>query len=220
MNNHWTLYRHLLGLILLVALVGCQDTSSNTEEEITAQPNSEKEELETNVYVIPGDYYEMFLGKNEDRITGVFFTKEGNENECFFFFEGKIGSSNPVKVECYNPLSTDPPINGKFKILGKELFLKLHQKPMKTCISQLADEVGYPLILDLEHKWKAIRVIERETPVFEDSMEGLEVGNRIPKGTVVAVKEFQGDWLRVDVPEYKYKNGWIKKDFLFPLLEI
>lgn len=197
---------------------------NNTVEENTTTNQSKTQPVSVEVpsiYVIPGDYHEMWLGVDGDKISGVYQSQDPTEKDCFFFFEGLIGDDNPVSVDCYNPLTTAPPIHGEFKIMGEQMFAKLHQSPHSTCVTELSDDIGHAILLDLKHSnWKAIRIIEKDAPIFESDMQGLELGDRVPRGTPIAIKEYKKEWMRVDVPSMNYENGWIHRGMVFPLLDI
>ena len=110
MNSIWVL------LCATMLLIAC---NSNIDETQSHLPFNRTELDKLNVYVIAGDYYEMKIGVKGDELTGVYLDPKSNDNNsCLFFFEGKIGVRNPVKVKCYNPTNADPVFNGDFKILG------------------------------------------------------------------------------------------------------
>ncbi len=214
------------GLFLFCSLffLACADTTpTDTNEEETEIITEEINEIIPMVYVIAGDYYDILLGLEEQKMTGVYLDRMGGENACFFYFEGTVSENNPVKVNCYNPMKADRPIGGEFKIMGKEMLVKLTKKPMASCLSELTDEIGHPLLLDLQKKWLAIRIIETEATVYKDPVKGaVTAKNKLPKGTVVAVKEYHQNWVRVELPTLKeYKEEvWIAASVLYPLLDL
>lgn len=209
----------LLLITPLLLLFSCDN--STTDIANTDQSKIKPAQVDVpSIYVIPGDYHEMWLGVDKNQVSGVYKSPEPTEQGCFFFFEGTIGQNNPVSVDCYNPLTTAPPIHGEFKIMGEQMFAKLHQAPNEVCVPELSDDIGHAILLDLKHNWKAIRIIEKDAPIFESDMQGLELGDRVPRGTPVAIKEYKNEWMRVDVPSMNYENGWIHRGMVFPLLNI
>jgi hypothetical protein len=208
----------LICIAALLLIVGCGDTDTNPETEV--KKTAVSDEKVPSIYVIAGDYHEMWLGVNQNQITGVYQSLDANNQSCFFFFEGTIGENNPISVDCYNPMTTAPPIHGEFKIMGEQMFAKLAQSPSDGCVAELSDDIGHAILLDLQHEWKAIRVVEKESPIFESDMQGLELGDRVSKGTPIAIKEYKGEWMRVDVPSMGYEDGWIHRSMVFPLLDM
>ncbi len=206
-------YCLLAALLLSVGISSC-DTA--TQKETTTVPQVAPPD--PTVYVIAGDYHDIILGVDGEQITGFYQSKEAPT--CSFFFEGKVGNNNPLSMQCYNPATTVPPIHGEFKIMGEEMFVKLHHAPDSSCIADLSDKIGHVALLDLSHNWKAIRIIEKEAPIFEADVQGIEKGQRLQRGTTVAVKEYKKEWVRVDVPSLGYVDGWVHRSMFFPLLDL
>lgn len=178
-----------------------------------------KTELDAvNVYVIAGDYYEMKLGIRGNEITGVYRKPDAKDDACFFFFEGKVGTKNPIQVKCYNPANTNPPFVGWFKILGDVMIARLDKNLGEGCEPELTDAVGRSMVLDSQKEWSEIRMIQAATPLFEDKESPTQIGEGLPRGTIVAVKEKRGAWLWVDVLNEAKEEGWIEEQVLYPLI--
>lgn len=212
----WGLFCLLLGFC---SCGGEQETSS------PPPPPSQAPPVETdldalNVYVMAGDYYEMKIGVKGNQLTGIYQHPDAsNSSACRFFFEGTLGTQNPVRVKCYNPMDLQAPYNGTFKMLGDALIARLNRLPAEGCEPEFTDAVGRSVVMDMQHDWLEIRMVEQKTALYEDAMAGLTVGNPLTKGMVVAVKEKKGSWLLVDVLDGKNEQGWIQDYVLYPLLE-
>ena len=210
------LYKIWALIYVLMLLFGCNSKNDQVKH---SYKRTELDKL--NVYVIAGDYYEIKIGVKGDLLTGVYIDPKSNDkNSCLFFFEGKIGLRNPVKIKCYNPTKTDPVFNGDLKLLGDDMIARLKNPPTKNCDPEFTDEVGHSVVLDLQHNWLSIRMIQQETYLYENFDGGLTVGNALIKGTVVAVIEKYGSWLKVEVQDKQNEFGWIQEFMLYPLLEL
>lgn len=209
--------------LLKKMIIPCIFFLTACSNDLPQTPPTNKEEPIAKVYVIPGDYYSMLLGLDGDKLTGVYRDKAEGENPCFFFFEGTVGTTNPLKMTCYNPLTTLAPTKGNFKIMGSDMLVKINQSIAPTCNPEFADNTGHALLLDLQHKdWLAIRIIEKNgSSIYQTNNRESELGDKLSKGTIVAVKEYRKDWLRVAIPNGNYKkDGWIHQSILFPLVEL
>lgn len=212
-----------LAFSLAFALTACNtNTPSTIKKQVkTSWTPSELDAL--NVHIIAGDYYELKIGVKGDELTGVYYDPTASkDNNCLFFFEGTIGTSNPVLVKCYNPTTTEAPINGQFKLLGDAMILQLDQLPKTTCTPEFTDKVGRSVVLDTQAEWSAIRMLQFAAkmyakPNLEEAMSSVELS----KGTVVAIKEKFKDWILVDVlTGDERQQGWIAMQSLYPLIEL
>ncbi len=214
-----SIFRFFFLFFLSVILFACDSHDSRTDFKSKRPLKSELDSV--NVYVISGDYYEIKMGVKGNELTGIYQNPSAkNKKSCMFFFEGIIGNKNPVKVKCYNPVDDKPPFNGYFKILGDVMIVKLDKIPANKCESEFIDETGHSLVLDKQANWSAVRMIQQETPLYEDAEGGLTTGNTLMKGTIVAVLEKRNSWLRVEVQNDDADEGWIQEYMLFPLLEL
>lgn len=168
-----------------------------------------------NVYVIAGDYYEMQLGIRGNEITGVYRKPDAEDDACLFLFEGKIGTQNPIEVKCYNPQNNISPFIGWFKIMGDVMIARLNTAPNESCEPEFTDAVGHSLVLDSQKEWTAIRMVQAATPLYEDKESLTKIGEELPKGTIVAVKEKRGTWLWVDVLDENKEEGWIEEQAVY-----
>jgi len=211
----------LLG-IGITCVIACSSEVETTAQKPVVQTTFTQTELDQlNVYIIAGDYYEMKIGVKGNQLTGVYQLPNSEPNDpCLFFFEGKIGTQNPIKVSCYNPMNTDPIFTGSFKVLGDALIAKLNKLPNEGCEPQFTDEVGRSMVLDLSHEWSQVRVIQHATPLSSQPNGETTADEQLVKGTVVAIKEKQGNWLLVDVLNQDKQEGWIQDYVLYPLLDL
>lgn len=98
---------HCVWLLLSVLfLVACSENQpSRVKTEWT------KTELDAlDIYAVAGDYYEINMGVKGNQITGIY--RHPQHTNCQFFFEGTLGTQNPIVIECYDPSTTNAPIRG------------------------------------------------------------------------------------------------------------
>lgn len=214
-----TTFRWLV-LSLFLIITAC---SSSTENKIidpttlNAKPDFDK----VNIYVLAGDYYEMQIGVRGNKLTGVYknpMAKDKDES-CFFFFEGQIGTKNPVEVTCYDPMTSSAPFFGSFKILGEAIIAKLRDIPSSSCNPEFTDEIGHSLVLDKKSKWSEIRVVAQAAELVDDPKSAFPIGSPLIPGSIIGIRERKGSWLWVDVINKEYEQGWIEDYILYPLMD-
>lgn len=203
-------------------LAGC-----NTEPQYSTKPPTKttwtQSELDAiNVYVIAGDYYEMQIGIKGDELTGVYRDPTApKDKNCLFFFEGRIGTQNPIQVICYDPTNTKAPIRGSFKFLGDAIIAQLDQLPQEVCTVEFTDKIGHSVVLDTKKEWSAIRMIQHATTFYsKPSLESSASEYQLLQGTVVAVQEKRNNWILVEMMEGDHRLGWIPEHVLYPLVEM
>ena len=160
------------------------------------------------------------MGVKGNQLTGVY--RHPDHPKCWFFLEGVIGTQNPIPITCYDPTTTNPPITGQLKIIGDAIIAKLPRLPQQTCPAELTNDVGYSMVLDLQHNWSSIRVVQHPAPCYtQPNQNSPATVESLTKGTAVGILEKRNDWLYVDV-----LNGpaaplsyWIQTYQLYPLIE-
>lgn len=205
-----------------ICIVACASDVTPTTPEPAVQTTFTKKELDKlNVYIIAGDYYEMKIGVKGNQLTGVYQLPNSKPNDpCVFFFQGKIGTQNPIEVTCYNPKYPKQTFTGTFKVLGDALIAKLSQLPEEGCEPQFIDEIGRSMVLDLSHEWSEIRIIQHGTTLWDQPSETISVSEQLNGGSVVAIKEKKGNWFKVEVLNGTKEEGWIQDYVLYPLLDL
>lgn len=206
---------YYVSLLCIFFLVACSDNKpSRIKTEWT------KTELDAmDIYAVAGDYHEMNMGVKGNQITGIY--RPPSQPDCWFFFEGTLSTQNPVTVECYTPNTTQPPIQGSFKIVGDAIIAQLPRLPHQNCPSELTDDIGYSMVLDLQHNWSAVRVVEHPAPLYpRPDLETEPMKVPLPSGTAVGILEKKGAWLRVDALQTttSFPSLWIQEYQLYPLL--
>lgn len=196
-------------------LVACSDQqASHVKTEWT------KTELDAlNIYAVAGDYYEINMGVKGNQITGIY--RPPAQPNCWFFFEGTLGTENPIAIECYDPSTTHPPIQGTLKIVGDAIIAQLPRLPHQDCPNELTDDIGYSMVLDLQHSWSTIRVVEHPALLYAaPDLETEPMKVPIPAGTAVGILEKRGTWLRVEALQTttSFPSLWIQEHQLYPLL--
>lgn len=212
--------RYLLSYLLLIIITACSSSPENKVIDPTTL-NTKPDLSKVSVYVLAGDYYEMQIGVRGDKLTGVYqnpLAKDENE-ACFFFFEGKIGTQNPVEVNCYNPTTSSAPFTGAFKILGEAMIAKLNNAPTNGCNPEFTDDIGHSLVLDKQEEWAEIRIVAQPAELFDDAGSALVIGSPLTKGSIVGIREKRGSWLWVDVLKNEREQGWIEEHVLYPLMD-
>lgn len=207
-------------LCCLLILSACDDPTPQLDPPPFKTSWTKTELDQVNVYAIAGDYHEAQIGVSGDQLTGVYRDPTLSKNKaCWFFFEGKLTSQNPIIVNCYNPTDNKPAIKGEFKILGEVVFMKLLKNPATNCNHELTDDVGRTVVLDLQHQWSAVRVTQHEANIFEvPDAKTTPLEKLLPKGTAVAVCERRKNWLLVEVLSNLGQKVWIQEHQLYPLL--
>lgn len=210
-------------LCFVVSLTGCADPKPEVSTKPVVKTNWSKSELdEINVHIIAGDYYEIQIGVKGNELTGIYrdpVAKEGAN--CLFFFEGKIGTQNPVPVSCYSPLDSTIRFNGSFKMIGDAMIVRLDALPFDFCNTEFTDEIGHSVVLDTKKEWSAIRVVQYPTEIYaKPRMESAVLVESLGKGTVVAVVDKYKNWLLVDLLDGSGTQGWIAESALFQLTNL
>lgn len=212
-----------VGLLLLYCcfyLSACENSSPALEPPPFKTSWTKTELDAVNVYAIAGDYYEAKIGVSGDKITGIYRDPSVATNKaCWFFFEGKISSQNPIEVNCYDPTKTDRPIKGAFKILGDAIIMQLKESPADNCVQELTDDVGRSIVLDLQQQWSAVRIVEHKASLYDvPSIESVPRANQLSRGTAVAVRERRKNWLLVDILSQPGQSAWLLEHQLYPFL--
>lgn len=216
MNTLSAFLRWSCSLLLLVSFVACQGDRSPSKIK-TSWTKTELDQL--NVYTIPGDYYEMSMGVKGNKLTGLY--RHPKNPNCQFFFEGSIGTQNPIVVSCYDPTTSNPPIQGTFEIIGDAIIAQLPRLPHQDCPTEFSGDVGYSMILDVKHNWSAIRMVQHPAKLYRHpSTDAIQMETVLQKGDAVAVVNQQKLWLEVILlngnPTERF---WIERHQLYPLLE-
>ena len=209
---------------LAFCLVACGGTPESPEVKSAPIKTSwtQSELDKTNVYAIAGDYYEVQIGIKGKELTGIYRDPQAKNGEnCRFFFEGVIGTQNPIEVQCYNPTNTKASFKGFFKILGDAMIIQLSELPSDQCNGEFTDKVGRSVVLDSKKEWSAIRMVQHATNLHENPiLESPKVETPLKRGVVVAVLEQQNTWLRVEILDGSETKGWISEHGLYPLIEL
>lgn len=218
MNIVCTLLRHSIFWGLLLSSLACGNADSESSGIKTEWTKTELDAI--NIFAISGDYYEMNMGVQGNQLTGVY--RHPSHPKCWFFFEGTIGTQNPISVACYDPTQTAPPIMGSFKIVGDAVIAQLPRLPQQDCPTELTDDIGYTMVLDLQHNWSSIRVVQHPALLYpqpDDNSQPMQ--DPLPKGTAVAILERRKDWIKVDAlsTATNLPALWLKIHQLYPLLE-
>lgn len=212
----------LLFLLCWLCLSACGDEAPSLDPPVFKTSWTKTELDEVNVYAIAGDYYEAKIGVSGDQLTGVYRDPSVAEDKaCWFFFEGTIGSENPIAVSCYDPRKTDRPVRGAFKILGDAIIMQLKEAPTGTsnCTHELTDDVGRSIVLDLQQQWSAVRIVQHQSNIYDQpNIETAPRAIQLSRGTAVAVCERRKNWLLVDVLSQPGVKAWIQEHELYPLL--
>jgi len=211
----------------LCGLIFCLSACGGTTEPPAFNENpiktswTQSELDKTNVYAIAGDYYEIQIGIKGKELTGVYRDPQATGNErCSFFFEGVIGTQNPIEVQCYNPTNTKAPFKGFFKILGDAIIIQLVELPSANCTKEFTDKVGRSVVLDTKKEWSAVRMVQHPTNLYEQPiLESAKAEVALKRGVAVAVLEKQNTWLRVEILDGTETVGWISEHGLYPLIE-
>lgn len=220
-HSQWFLWSLCCTLFFMTACGG--DSKVTEVKENPIKTSWTKSELDkTDVYAIAGDYYEIQIGIKGKELTGIYrSTPSSNNPDCLFFFEGTIGTKNPIEVACYNPTNTEPPFKGFFKILGDAMIIQLAKLPSNQCNGEFTDKVGYSVVLDSKKEWSAIRMVQHTTSLHEKPViESPKIEEALQRGTVLAVLEKRNTWLRVEILDDSGKQGWISEHGLYPLVEL
>lgn len=208
---------------LLFCLSACGETVEPPAfEENPIKTSWTQSELDkTDVYAIPGDYYEIQIGIKGKELTGVYRDPQATGDErCTFFFEGVIGTQNPIEVQCYNPTNTKAPFKGFFKILGDAIIIQLAALPSDNCTGEFTDKVGRSVVLDTKKEWSAIRMVQHPTNLHEQPiLESVKSEEALKRGVAVAIMEKRNTWLRVEILDGNGTIGWISEHGLYPLIE-
>jgi hypothetical protein len=209
-------------LLLFVGflLTSCGEPTPSLEPPPLKTSWTKSELDEMNVYAIAGDYYETYLGVSGNKITGVYRDPSAaGSKACWFFFEGALGTQNPIEVTCYQPTTTGAPFKGNFKILGEAIIMKLKQAPQDNCSHEFTDGGGRSVVLDLQHEWSAVRIVQHRAKLYDvPKLESPPRAIELPRGTAVAVVKRQNSWLLVDVLSQAGMQVWIQEHQLYPLL--
>lgn len=218
--SQWSLWG-LCGLIFfLTACGGTPEPSAFGDNPIkTSWTQSELDQ--TDVYAIAGDYYEIQIGIKGKELTGIYRNPQATEGEgCTFFFEGIIGTKNPIEVQCYDPTNTKASFKGFFKILGDAMIIQLSKLPSDNCTKEFTDKVGRSVVLDSKKEWSAIRMVQHPTNVHaQPILESNKLEESLQRGVAVAVLERRNTWMRVEVLDGSETQGWISQHGLYPLIE-
>ena len=87
-----------------------------------------------------------------------------------------------------------------------------------TLTKQLFDEVGYPIVLDIEKKWEQIRILRNTTDLFSEP-NGSSILASFSQGHVFAVLKTDNGWCYVESVNQNNVIGWVKADSFEPILE-
>lgn len=193
----------------------------NADEKPTVTPPTwTKTELDAmNVFVVAGDYYEVQLGIRGDQLTGYYQDPSDRSGKpCSFFFEGTIGTENPIEVLCYQPRLKEAPFKGTLKVLTDAMIIKLDQSPAANCTKEFTDEVGRSVVMDTKRLWSSIRMTQHATHLRNNpDIEAAQISDTpLAKGTAIAISKKQGSWAWVDVIGTT-TQGWIDLNTLYPL---
>jgi hypothetical protein len=221
-HSQWSLWS-LFGLIFCLTACGEETPELPVVEENSIKTSWTQSELDkTDVYAIAGDYYEIQIGIKGKELTGVYRDPQaGDDTNCSFFFEGIIGTQNPIEVSCYNPTNTKAPFKGFFKILGDAMIIKLSKLPESDCNKEFTDKVGRSVVLDTKKEWSAIRMVQHATNLHENPiLESPKSEVALKRGTAVAVLEQRNTWLRIEILDGSGQEGWISEHGLYPLVEL
>lgn len=219
--SQWFLWALCCGLFCITACGGEPESSQVKENSIkTSWTKSELDK--TDVYAIAGDYYEIQIGIKGKELTGVYRNTPSADNpDCLFFFEGIIGTQNPIEVVCYNPINTAPPFKGYFKILGDAMIIQLSKLPSDQCDGEFTDNVGHSVVLDSKKEWSAIRMVQHSSNLHENPvLESPKIEEALKRGTALAVLEKRNTWLRIEILDGSETQGWISEHGLYPLVEL
>jgi hypothetical protein len=220
-HSQWSLWS-LFGLFF--CLTSCGGTTDQPVIEDTSIKTSwtQSELDKTDVYAIAGDYYEIQIGIKGKELTGIYRDPQATDDEsCSFFFEGVIGTQNPIEVDCYNPTNTKASFKGYFKILGDAMIIQLAALPSNQCNSEFTDRVGRSVVLDSKKEWSAIRMIQHPTNLHKQPiLESFKSEDPLKRGTAVAVLEKRNTWLRVEILDGNETRGWVSEHGLYPLIEL
>jgi hypothetical protein len=211
----------------LCALVFCLTACGGTPEPSAFEDNpiktswTQSELDKTDVYAITGDYYEIQIGIKGKELTGIYRDPQATEgNGCTFFFEGLIGTQNPIEVQCYDPTNTKAPFKGFFKILGDAIIIKLANLPSDNCTTEFTNQVGRSVVLDSKKEWSAIRMVQHPTNVHaQPILESAKQEDVLQRGVVLAVLEQRNTWMRVEVLDGSGNQGWVSQHGLYTLIE-
>jgi hypothetical protein len=220
-NSQWSLWS-LCGLIFCLTACGGTPEPPAVEDTPIKTSWTQSELDKTDVYAIAGDYYEIQIGIKGKELTGIYRNPQATDKEtCSFFFEGIIGTQNPIEVACYNPTNTKASFKGYFKILGDAMIIKLSALPAAQCNGEFTNKVGRSVVLDSKKKWSAIRMIQHPTNLHEQPiLESVKQEEALKRGTAVAVLEQRNTWLRVEILDDSGTTGWISEHGLYPLMEL
>lgn len=217
--SQWSLWS-LCGLIF--CLTACGGTPEPTFQDNPIKTSWTQSELDqTDVYAIAGDYYEIQIGIKGKELTGIYRNPQATEDEnCTFFFEGLIGTKNPIEVQCYDPMNTKAPFKGFFKILGDAIIIQLSKLPSNICTKEFTDKVGRSVVLDSKKEWSAIRMVQHPTNVHaQPILESNKLEDALQRGVAVAVLEQRNTWMRVEILDGSETRGWISQHGLYSLIE-
>ena len=202
---------------LLVAFVfSCQSpqTESNDLSQMTNDSSFVQEEL--GPYVKSGDYYELYIGIDKNKYLTAYYQSKYTDPSCSFFIHGPL--KNKSSFIAYDPYTNSPPVEAVFSFFGDELLLKIRGAENRACDAQLFDQVGYPIVLDLQKEWQQIRILKNEAKLLlsPDSAIVLEF---LKKHQIVGVLNEDESWMQVEGIDRKSNTGWIEKRFVEPILE-
>lgn len=212
----------LCALFLFLSACGGTAEPPIVEENPIKTSWTQSELDQTDVYAIAGDYYEIQIGIRGKELTGIYRNPQSkNEENCRFFFEGLIGTQNPIEVQCYDPTNTKASFKGFFKILGDAMIIQLSNLPSEQCDGEFTDKVGHSVVLDSKKEWSAIRMVQHPTDLHEQPiLESAKSEEVLQRGTAVAVLEQRNTWLRIEILDGTETKGWISQHGLYPLIEI
>ncbi len=203
---------YLLGIHLL----SCQFVPSETEPIIGQVDSTNQLETPLKAQIKSGDYYELYVGVDQNGYMTAFYQSKYSDSTCSFFIHGSADKG--ASLVAYHPYEQTPPVEAIFSLYGEELLIKIRGDALPYCDQQLFDAVGYPIVLDIEKKWEQIRIIRKTTGLMSEP-NGSSILASISQGHVFAVLETVNGWCYVESINQKNVIGWVKADSFEPILE-